>query len=436
MSILNRVIAHLYSLLGFFRLLENLIPQHVRDIFNRWQLSLEQYFNLNYNIISVPEHKGRFLWPSKIFGRANSYLTNLERKCHHPRALVAIRAPRKRTVILQPGSTEMIEDSFRGSKMWWTRSIEWKPMQKSDQLEEKRLFTLKVARPSKSLLYDYCAHLKKIADKIEEKNRDISLWINDHDEFSRILFNHPCTFDCLALDPSLKDRILTDLDNFREGKHFYGETGRAWKRGYLLSGPPGTGKSSLIAAIANYMKYDIYDFELSKVASNGKLRLLLSQTTRKSIILVEDIDCSLTESSPHPKSDDYSDVEDNDNVTLSGLLDLTDGLCSSLGDERIIIFTTTHPDDIDPALLRPGRMDMHIELSFCNFPAFKILARNYLQIEDHELYAAVKEKMAAGAKMVPVDIIEILLRNVDDPFRALNALLSALDAKLKETEYM
>ncbi|GLJ26051.1 hypothetical protein SUGI_0499820 [Cryptomeria japonica] len=322
MSILNRVIAHLYSLLGFFRLLENLIPQHVRDIFNRWQLSLEQYFNLNYNIISVSEYKGRFLWPSKIFGRANSYLTNLQRKCHHPRALVAIRAPRKRTVILQPGSTEMIEDSFRESKMWWTRSIEWKPIQKSDQLEEKRLFTLKVATPSKSLLYDYCAHLKKIAEKIEKKNRDISLWINDHHEFSRILFNHPCTFDYLAFDPSLKDHILTDLDNFREG------------------------------------------------------------------------------------------------------------------DERIIIFTTTHPNDIDPALLRPGRMDMHIELSFCNFPAFKILARNYLQIEDHELYAAVKEKMAAGAKMVPVDIIEILLRNVHDPFRALNALVSALDAKLKETEYM
>ncbi|GLJ27629.1 hypothetical protein SUGI_0542140 [Cryptomeria japonica] len=98
-------------------------------------------------------------------------------------------------------------------------------------------------------------------------------------EFRWIFFNHPYTFNCLALDPT------------------------------LLFVPPGTGKSSLIAAIANYMKYDIYHFELSKVASNGKLQLLPSKTMRKSIILVEDIDCSLSESSPHPKSiDDYNDV--------------------------------------------------------------------------------------------------------------------------------
>ncbi|KAI3849094.1 hypothetical protein MKW98_029019, partial [Papaver atlanticum] len=50
-------------------------------------------------------------------------------------------------------------------------------------------------------------------------------------------------------------------------------------------------------------------------------------------------------------------------MTISGLLNLIDGLWSSCGDERIIIFTTNHKEK--PSLLRPGRMDMHIHMSYC-----------------------------------------------------------------------
>ena len=51
--------------------------------------------------------------------------------------------------------------------------------------------------------------------------------------------------------------------------------------------------------------------------------------------------------------------------TLSGLLNMIDGLWSSCGDERIIVFTTNHKDRLDPALLRPGRMDLHVHMSYC-----------------------------------------------------------------------
>lgn len=106
-------------------------------------------------------------------------------------------------------------------------------------------------------------------------------------------FRHPSTFETLALEPQLKKQIMEDLKSFANGRDFYHRVGRAWKRGYLLYGPPGSGKSSLIAAMANYLCYDVYDLELTKVTDNSELRALLIQTTSRSIIVIEDIDCSV-----------------------------------------------------------------------------------------------------------------------------------------------
>jgi hypothetical protein len=59
-----------------------------------------------------------------------------------------------------------------------------------------------------------------------------------------------------------------------------------------LYGPPGTGKTSLIAAMANYLKFDVYDLELSGVDSNANLMMSLRNTSNRSILVVEDIDCN------------------------------------------------------------------------------------------------------------------------------------------------
>ena len=104
---------------------------------------------------------------------------------------------------------------------------------------------------------------------------------------------HPSTFDTLAMDPVLKKEIMDDLDRFVKRKDFYLKVGKPWKRGYLLYGPPGTGKSSLIAAMANYLKFDIYDLELASLHGNSDLRKLLTRTTNRSILVIEDIDCSI-----------------------------------------------------------------------------------------------------------------------------------------------
>ncbi|KAF2301871.1 hypothetical protein GH714_030067 [Hevea brasiliensis] len=86
---------------------------------------------------------------------------------------------------------------------------------------------------------------------------------------------------------------MEDLERFVKRKEFYKKVGKAWKREYLLFGPPGTGKSSFIAAMANYLKFDVYDLELTDLRTNSDLRKLLISTENKSIIVVEDIDFSI-----------------------------------------------------------------------------------------------------------------------------------------------
>lgn len=245
-------------------------------------------------------------------------------------------------------------------------------------------------------------------------------------------FKHPSTFDTLAMDPAQKEVIMADLMDFAAGKAFYEKTGRAWKRGYLLYGPPGTGKSSMIAAMANYLGYDIYDLELTEVHTNSELRKLLMKTTSKSIIVIEDIDCSvnLTNRSPkkpapaEPPSDmrPASGVEDGSGaktITLSGLLNFTDGLWSCCGSERIFVFTTNHLEKLDPALVRSGRMDMHIHMSHCSFPALKILMKNYLGFENGEFDGEQGSNELLGelaavideAEITPADVSEVLIKN-------------------------
>ncbi|KAF8011126.1 hypothetical protein BT93_J1673 [Corymbia citriodora subsp. variegata] len=111
--------------------------------------------------------------------------------------------------------------------------------------------------------------------------------------WSRVNLNHPATFQTLAMDLELKKKILDDLDRFVRRKEHYRRVGKVWKRGYLLYGPPGTGKSSLVAAMANYLNFNIYDLELSGLHSNAELRRLLVSTTNQSILVVEDIDCTV-----------------------------------------------------------------------------------------------------------------------------------------------
>ncbi|AES95005.2 P-loop nucleoside triphosphate hydrolase superfamily protein, putative [Medicago truncatula] len=160
-----------------------------------------------------------------------------------------------------------------------------------------------------------------------------------------------------------------------------------------------------------YLKFDVYDLDLSGVYSNSYLMRVMRNTSNKSIIVIEDIDCNkeVNFMPPTPEDLGYDETQDLGYAATHGL-----GYTGIVAPkkERIIVFTTNHKDKVDPALLRPGRMDMHIHLSFLKANTFRILASNYLDIEEHHqpLFEQIEE----------------LLEKVDDADVALKALLKFL----------
>ncbi|KAK9670181.1 hypothetical protein RND81_13G183700 [Saponaria officinalis] len=282
----------------------------------------------------------------------------------------------------------------------------------------------------------YLPYILKLYDDLSAMKRDLLLYSLDF-EFGKaggwrsVKFKHPFTFDALAMEPEMKRAVIEDLDRFISRREFYRKVGRAWKRGYFLYGPPGTGKSSLIAAMANYLKFHIYDLQLSSVLNDSALRRLLLSTTNKSIFVIEDIDCSLTLADRQlqivdKKDEHYSGSDMGSQVSLSGLLNFIDGLWSSCGDERIFIFTTNHKEKLDPALLRPGRMDMHIHMSYLTMSSFKILASNYLGLkgDQHRLYGEIEE-LLEETDVTPAQVAEELIRS-DNADIALSGLVDML----------
>ncbi|CAO2208803.1 unnamed protein product [Urochloa humidicola] len=268
-------------------------------------------------------------------------------------------------------------------------------------------------------------------EAMAREQRQAKLYSNEWGKWRPVRLRNASTFATLAMDAALRRDVVGDLDSFLGRREYYERTGRAWKRGYLIHGPPGTGKSSLVAAISNHLHFDVYDLDLGAVRSNTELRKLLIRMKNRSILLVEDVDCALA-AAPRREAD-HGGTDGNSipaskhrKVTLSGLLNMVDGLWSSSGHERILIFTTNHVDRLDPALLRPGRMDKHIHMGYCGFGAFRELAATYHGVGDdgHPLFPEI-EALLREVEAAPAEIAERLLAT-DDAGAAIEAAAKLL----------
>ncbi|XVE66994.1 hypothetical protein DITRI_Ditri08aG0124900 [Diplodiscus trichospermus] len=402
-----------------------------------------KYFYSQITLI-VEEYDG--LTRNQIYKAADIYLGT---KISYSTKLYRVNMAEKETkIVVSMARNQETVDNFDGVQFKWrqvTRQVDFKHMtfqgQSSKVQSEVRSFELTFHKKHKEkVLNSYLPFVLKESKRLTEEKKTLKLHTLNQDHMRRygtetwqsITLDHPANFETLAMNIELKKMIMEDLERFVKRKDYYRRIGKAWKRGYLLYGPSGTGKSSLIAAMANYPSFDIYDLELTGILNNSDLRRILIATGNRSILVVEDIDSSLESHERRTEPQPATALQPNkaNQVTLSGLLNFIDGLWSSCGDERIIVFTTNHKDRLDPALLRPGRMDVHIHRSHCSPCGFNTLAANYLGITDHPLISQTRELLDKIA-MTPAEVGEQLLKN-DDPEAALHGLIDYMQAKKKK----
>ncbi|CCD23814.1 bifunctional AAA family ATPase chaperone/translocase BCS1 NDAI_0C01530 [Naumovozyma dairenensis CBS 421] len=161
------------------------------------------------------------------------------------------------------------------------------------------------------------------------------------------------TLASVVLDKGIKENIVKDVEEFRNNGKWYSDRGIPYRRGYLLYGPPGSGKTSFIQALAGELDYNICILNLSENnLTDDRLNHLMNNMPERSILLLEDIDAAFDKRSQTIEGGYQS------HVTFSGLLNALDGVTSS--EETITFMTTNHREKLDPAILRPGRIDYQV----------------------------------------------------------------------------
>jgi chaperone BCS1 len=249
------------------------------------------------------------------------------------------------------------------------------------------------------------------------------------------------TLESVALEDSKKDAVVKDIAYYLapECERFYANRGYPYRRGFLLYGPPGTGKTSFCLALAGHFNLDLYILSLSdENMTDRDLESFFDQLPTRYILLLEDVDGAGLEremtKSEYEKR--FLDIKSKDfgkfkrpSMTLSGLLNCLDGPTSR--DGRIICMTSNAPDNLDPALVRPGRCDKKIHFGYANEEiCVKLFVHLYTKTPDEllegetsasahhdisQLASDFANAIPAGGMISPAEVQGYLMIHRDDP---------------------
>ena len=307
------------------------------------------------------------------------------------------------------------------------------------------LKTMQHENSSEDILEDFCKFCASeykffLTGKVWAQH----IYTNKNGEWSSSPSNNYRKLDTIVLKNNLKNRIKDDVQLFLNSEEWYQHRDIPYTRGYLFYGHPGTGKTSMIKGLSLFSKRHIHYLMLNEVHSDSELLDLVKVINfKETILVIEDIDAMLNivksresdkktyqdyldekEKSKKMTADEWDKLEYNkrkkSTITLSGLLNMIDGLFSSHG--RILIMTTNHPEVLDSALIRPGRIDCKFLFDNCNSEQIGKLFEMFFNQELTDNNVLQLDKLSTNNSYSPAHITSIFLRYRDNPEIALDHL--------------
>lgn len=195
--------------------------------------------------------------------------------------------------------------------------------------------------------------------------------------------------ESIHLAGSLREEIVADAQRFCERRAWYVERGIPHRRGYLFEGPPGTGKSSMALALAGELRRSIYIINPAAVRDDNSLQAAINQAG-SGVVLIEDIDAvdcgrerAATKAANTPGSIEPEATATG--ISTSGLLNAIDGVAAR--DGRVLVITSNHAEALDPALVRPGRVDMRCHFGPAGLEEALAMHRRFCPEADPQAFA-------------------------------------------------
>jgi len=222
-------------------------------------------------------------------------------------------------------------------------------------------------------------------------------------EWRRLDVGAPRDLDSVVLPGNTAAEIVDRITAFLAASEWYAAVGVPWRLGFGFFGPPRTGKTSFVRAIAYTLKLPLYVLDLAaRDFSDRDLVMTLAKVPRRAIVLAEDVEAAI------------GGENQQSSVTVAGLRNALDGALASEG--RILFVTSNAPEKLDPALLGAGRLDVH--LYFGNATAEQLQGMFLRFFPDHEDEAEAFAAAIPEGVVPPAAVQEFLLARSEQPARA------------------